>query len=126
MLKIKDNLPLFSMILALTLLGIVLFNHVSLTQQAPIWDALGYAQKGKNFWDAIRHGKWFNPLNLEPSYRPPGTVLMSYPFGFSENPHGFYFRSLFIPVVLFVSALWIVARPTCSRLGDRWLLTAII
>jgi hypothetical protein len=123
--KSGEKLPLIFMIAAIACLGIVLFHHVSLSSQAPIWDALGYAQKGKNFWDAITHGKCFNPLNLEPSYRPPGTVLMSYPFGFSENPHGFYFRSLFIPMVLFVSALWIVARPTCSRPEDRWLLASL-
>jgi hypothetical protein len=123
--KSEGKLPLIFMIAAITCLGVVLFHHVSLSSQAPIWDALGYAQKGKNFWDAIRDGKWFNPLNLEPSYRPPANVLMSYPFGFSENPHGFYFRSIFIPVVLFLSALWIIASPGCTRPGDRWLLMSL-
>jgi hypothetical protein len=54
----------------------------------------------------VHHMHRFNPLNLEPTFRPPGTVLMSYPFGFHQDPRGFYFRSVYLPdVLLFFSVL---------------------
>jgi hypothetical protein len=121
----KEHLPFLSLFLALSVLGIVLYNHVSLSEQMPFFDQLAYVQKAKNFWHSVEQHKFLNPLNLEPSTRPPGTILMSYPLGFSENVHGFYFRSIFIPIVLFVSALWIVARPAASEAKVKWLLASL-
>lgn len=128
----KQNfLPLLFLVISMLILGGLLFYHVSLSKQLPLWDALSYAQKAKNFWDAVHQFRWFeprtwfSPLNIEPTIRPPGTILMSYPFGFSDNTHGFFFRSIFIPIVLFVSALWIIAKPYCITLKDQWLLVAL-
>ena len=124
----KENLPLLTLIITILILGILIFHHVSLSQQVPIFDALTYAQKAKNFWDTVdkiqlfQPTNWIYPLNIEPTTRPPGTILMSYPFGFSDNPHGFFFRSIFIPIILFVAALWIIAKPYCVTLKDQWLL----
>lgn len=124
----KENLPLLTLIITILILGILIFHHVSLSQQVPIFDALTYAQKAKNFWDTVdkfhlfQPKTWISPLNIEPTTRPPGTILMSYPFGFSDNPHGFFFRSIFIPIILFVAALWIIAKPYCVTLKDQWLL----
>lgn len=126
LIKFKENcLPSFSLILATAMLGIVLYNHVLLSEQMPFFDQLSYVQKAKNFWDSIEQHNFLNPLNLEPSTRPPGTILMSYPLGFSENVHGFFFRSIFIPIVLFISALWIVARPVVSEAKEKWLLVLL-
>ncbi len=41
--------------------------------------------------------------------RPPGTILMSYPFGFSEDYKGFLARSVLLPVGLLVAALYVAA-----------------
>lgn len=122
--KAQEYLPLFMFFLAMIMLGIILFRHISLSQQPPMGDAFSYWIKAKNFWSSVGQNKWFNPLNIEPTFRPPGTVLMSYPLGFLENPHGFYFRSIFLPITLFVAALWIIAKPYCSTLKDQWLLAA--
>jgi hypothetical protein len=127
----KENLPLLILIITILILGILIFDHVSLSQQFPFGDALTYAQKAKNFWDTTHKFRWFEPqtwffpLNIEPTVRPPGTILMSYPFGFSDNPHGFFFRSIFIPIILFIAALWIIAKPYCITLKDQWLLVAL-
>jgi len=91
----------------------------------PFFDQLSYVQKAKNFWDSVAQRKFFNPLNLEPSLRPPGTILMSYPLGFSENTHAFYFRSIFLPITFFISALWIVAKPLTSTVKTKWLLVSL-
>ena len=103
----KENLPLLTLIITILILGILIFDHVSLSQQIPVFDALTYTQKAKNFWDTVDKFQlfqlktWISPLDIEPTTRPPGTILMSYPFGFSDNPHGFFFRSIFIPIIGF-------------------------
>jgi len=121
----REHLPFLSLLLALTVLGVAVFSHVSLSQQPPSQDAVQYFVKAKNFWDSISQRKWFNPLNIEPTFRPPGTIVVSYPFGFSEGFHGYYFRSIFLPIVLFVFALWIAAKPSCSTLKSKWLLVSL-
>ena len=127
----KEYLPLAILILALTTLGTILFLHVSLSQQIPFFDALDYITKAKNFWNTIHQFRWLepqawvSPLNIQPTVRPPGTILMSYPLGFSDNPHGFLFRSIFLPIILFVAALWIIARPYCATLKDQWILVTL-
>lgn len=127
----KDYLPLLTLIAALSILGFLLFSHISLSQQPPVYDALTYVSKAKNFWDSVSNfqlfnlNTWVSPLNIQPTVRPPGTVVMSYPFGFSENLHGFFFRSIFLPVILYVAVLWIVAKPYCSTLKEKWLLVSL-
>ncbi|HNU72619.1 MAG TPA: hypothetical protein PKL48_13015, partial [Thermodesulfobacteriota bacterium] len=61
-------------------------------------------------------------LNLLPYVRPPGTILLSYPFGFSDDFHGYAFRSVFLPILLFVAALWIIASPLCTQRKEQWFL----
>jgi hypothetical protein len=90
----------------LGLLAAAIWMHTRVTTQVPIYDSFSYYQKAYNFWEAIRGRNWFNPLNMEPTFRPPGTILMSYPFGFDPDPRGFYFRSVYFPVcLLFLSVL---------------------
>jgi hypothetical protein len=106
--------------LALCLCLIVLFigvwNHVKESEQPPLFDAISYMVKAKAFWDMVASGHWKNPLNLQPILRPPGTILMSYPFGFSEDYKGFLARSIILPVLVFVAALYVAAsRKKMSR-----------
>jgi hypothetical protein len=90
----------------LGLVAAAIWLHTHATAQAPIYDAFSYYQKAHNFWETMRAGKWFNPLNVEPTFRPPGTILMSYPFGFNPDPRDFYFRSVYFPIsLLFLSVL---------------------
>jgi hypothetical protein len=111
----------------LVLLAYAIWTHTHVTRQAPIYDAFTYYQKADNFWAAVRSGGWFNPLNIQPTFRPPGTILMSYPFGFSINPRPFFFRSVYLPAALLFSAVLIAAYEVQDDLWQRWrtLLTAI-
>jgi hypothetical protein len=103
----------------LVVLFIGVWNHVRESEQPPFDDSLGYMLKAKVFWDMVGSGHWKNPFDLEPVFKPPGTVLMSYPFGFSEDYKGFLFRSAILPVLLFVSALCAAAsRKEMSRRGQ--------
>jgi hypothetical protein len=65
--------------------------------------------KAKNFWLAVEEGHWINPFNIQPTVRPPGTILMSYPLGFSPDFHGFHFRSVFLPILCVIAAVYLVS-----------------
>jgi hypothetical protein len=97
---LRTHKQLFVLLLWIAFVGWTIWIHAQQSQQPPIHDAEGYYLKAYNFWTEIRQHKLFNPLNIEPSFRPPGTVLMSYPFGFDIDYRGFYFRSIFLPIVL--------------------------
>ena len=111
----------------LALLAGAIWKHTHVTTQLPVFDSFTYYQKAHNFWEAVFAGRWFNPLNIEPSIRPPGTVLMSYPFGFEADPRGFYFRSVYFPACLLFSSVLIAAYRADDdfRTRSRTILTAI-
>ncbi len=113
--------PLFLLFVLLSVFGIAIYRHALLSTHPPFWDAFSYVQKAKNFWTAVDARKWFNPLDLEPTVRAPGTVLMSYPLGFSQNFQDFYFRSIFIPLLLFVAGLWVITGPYCRDTRTSWM-----
>jgi len=122
----RDRLPFAVLAAFLALLGTLVFLRVQETRQEPFFDVLSYASKAKAFWDAAGEGKPFNPLDLEPAIRPPGTVLVTYPFGFSDEYRGFYFRTVFLPVVLFALALWTAGRRAREREGGAWLVLVLV
>jgi hypothetical protein len=94
--------------------------HTRATRQPPIYDALSYYIKAYYFWARVQAGIPFNPLNVAPTFRPPGTILMSFPFGFNVDPRWFYFRSVYLPaMLLFFSALF-VGYQTRGGLRQRW------
>ena len=90
-------------------LGVSIWQHALHSVQPPFYDPFSYMQKAVNFWRSFDKGLFFNPLNIEPTVRPPGTILMSYPFGFTPDFHGFYFRSVFLPILSIIAAIYIVA-----------------
>lgn len=87
----------------------MIWQHEARSVQTPLYDSLSYMHKAMNFWSAVSEGKWFNPLELEPTSRPPGTILMTYPLGFSPKPCGLRFRSVFFPVLCVVLAVYVAA-----------------
>jgi hypothetical protein len=111
----------------LVFLGVAVWRHVRVTEQPPIFDSLTYYWKAYSFWQAIHLGNIVDPLNLQPTFRPPGTIAMSYPFGFDPDPRGFYFRSVFLPAVLLTFAVLVAASRRRQELTERWYvaLTAI-
>ena len=61
-------------------LAVGIWLHTNTTQQTPVFDAFTYFEKAYRFWAAVASGHWINPFNVPNSFRPPGTILMSYPF----------------------------------------------
>jgi len=91
--------PLLAVLLWLAFVGGSVWQHARESNQPPIFDAATYFQKAHNVWAGMS-GTTTNPFDVEPTVRPPGTVLMSYPFGFNTDFRGFYFRSVFLPIAL--------------------------
>src|SRR5260370_11755594 len=80
-------------------LGFAIWHDAKKSTMPPTYDALVYFEKGRNVWQHLKHKTFINPLNVDPSYRPPGTVLMSFPFGSHDAFRGFYFCSVYIPIL---------------------------
>ncbi len=104
----------------LTFVGWAIWQHVQASGQPLIYDAISYWLKARNLWVEIAQGHFVNPLNIEPTVRPPGTVLMSYPFGFIESPKGFLFRSVFLGIVFLAAAVFVVAGTLRRCAALRW------
>ena len=109
----KPWFPHLAVIVWLLYLAITIWAHATLSQQPPLYDALGYFLKGKNFWDLLWQHHVFNPF-VWPEYRPPGTILMSFPYGY-DGFQAFHFRSVFFPIVLAAIAGWIVLRENAAK-----------
>ena len=110
--KRNEVLAVAAVTVWLTIVGCEIWFHAASATEPPVWDALSYSMKSKAFWDAVGSGHAFNPFALEPTVRPPGVVLVSYPFGFSERFSGFYFRTNFIPALLLALSVLIVGWAT--------------
>ena len=123
-LRCQAVIPHVIVILWLIYLGTMIWQHDVQSVQTPHHDPLTYMEKAMNFWKAVDQGKLFNPLNIEPTARPPGTILMSYPFGFLFDYKGFLFRSVFLPILCIVIAVYMAAGiPRTSSEG--WGMAAV-
>jgi hypothetical protein len=101
----------------LLVVGVALWQRAQAAAQPPAYDAATYFQKARNVWAGLRARPVVNPFNAPPTVRPPGTVLVTGPFGFNPDFRGFYFRSVFLPIVAFALALHIAAW---TRTLGRW------
>jgi hypothetical protein len=109
-------LIVFALFSCVGVLFLGVWNHVQKSEAPLAGDPMKYMEKAKAFWDMVASGHWKNPLDLEPAIRPPGTVLMSYPLGFTEDFKGYLARSIILPVFLLVAALYIATfRKGMSR-----------
>jgi len=108
-------IPIFLLLVWLIIIGVLVWQRVCESHQPPFHDALTYLQKAKSFWENVAQGWEKNPLNLVEAVRPPGTVLLSYPFGFTEDYRGFLFRTVFVPFIIWVFALLISVLPVCRK-----------
>ncbi|PYX91964.1 MAG: hypothetical protein DMG67_08390 [Acidobacteria bacterium] len=104
----------------LTFVAFTTWQHVKKTDLPPIFDATEYFLKAKNFWANLHDRRIHNPLNLEPTFRPPGTVVMSYPFGFNTDFHPYFFRSIFFPLLCMAAAVYVVGSHGPNKGSTRW------
>jgi hypothetical protein len=118
--QVSKHLPMLVLTLCLTALGIGIHRKAARAVAPPIFDPMSYYTKGAMVWKEWSNGRLVNPLNVEPTSRPPGTMLLTSPLGFSPDFRAFFFRSTYIPVVVFVIAFWVRAESQVRRPRQRW------
>jgi len=118
--ELRSHKQLLVLFLWVCFIGVTIWQHAHQSQQPPIYDAYTYFQKAYNFWTEWHQLKPFNPFNVPPTLRPPGTVLMSYPFGFDADFRPFYFRSVFLPIVFISLAVVISGYHRKLDVQDKW------
>lgn len=119
---LSTSLPHLVVLLWLSFLGVTVWSHAQRAEIPPIYDASTYFLKARNVWKDLHENglKFINPLDVEPTIRPPGTILMSYPAGFSADFRGFYFRSVFFPIGCLVLAVYIASFDLASPSSAQW------
>jgi hypothetical protein len=112
-------------VLWLVYVASAIWQHVQTSEQPLVYDALSYWLKARNVWECLADGRWGEIFAAEPTTRPPGTVLVSYPFGFDESPKGFLFRSVFLGIALTFIAVAVVGRAVPSSATRSWQIVSI-
>jgi hypothetical protein len=107
-------------LLWLLLVGGLLWQASIRMNEPPSMDTLSYVLKAKNVWENFYSKSIANPFDVAPAVRPPGTVLVSYPFGFSAEFAGYYFRATFVPIFLLALAAFVSAQSTSAKIVDDW------
>jgi hypothetical protein len=117
---LRAHLQLLVLLLWVAFISLTLWQHAQQSRQPPTYDASTYYLKAYNFWNKVHQHRLFNPFNVEPTFRPPGTILMSYPFDFDTDYRGFYFRSIFLPIALLVLAVVIAGYRHELDIKCKW------
>lgn len=117
--RLKVSFPAVLFIAWLAFIAWAVWRHVQLSQEPLLGDARSYWLKAHNFWHSFGEKSLFNPFDLDPTVRPPGTVLMSYPFGITESFKGFLFRSIYLGIALTAGAIYVAAHSIRSSVARR-------
>src|SRR5262245_44820040 len=104
----------------LAYVGMMVWQHAAHSVQTPLYDPLEYLQKAMNFWRAVDDGKIADAFKVAPLVRPHGTIVMSYPFGFTPAYGGYFFRSIFLPVLLLAATVYVAAGPRQIAHAGWW------
>ena len=118
--KYSKWLPHSLVAIWLMFLALTIWAHARKTDLPPFYDAGTYFLKAHNVWRGLHLRHFVNPLNAEPESRGPGTVVMSYPFGFNPDFRPFYFRSVYFPILGFVAGLYLAAFDPEIPFKSQW------
>lgn len=114
--RFSRTLPLLLLAAWVCAVGWFMWTRANQSLTAPGPDPLSYMQKAKNTWENARQGFPVNPLNVEQPLRPPGTTLISFPFGYDGDHRAFHFRTVFIPYLIWTMAVLLA----CWPIGGQW------
>ncbi len=104
--------------LFLIFVGCGIYEKTRIAVAPPVYDPMGYYCKARAVWDALSRGDLPGTLNDVMPQRPPGSVLLLYPFGFTPSIPGFLFRSVFTSIAIWILALAITIAASARRKSD--------
>jgi len=97
----------------LLLLGLGIHGKAYRAVAPPIYDPITYLEKGQRFFSEIHNHHFPNPLEVLPSFRPPGCIPFFFPSGY-HGMQSFLFWSMLSPLAVWLLALWVAFRPTAK------------
>jgi hypothetical protein len=115
---VRKSIPFVIGALFLIAIGGGIYKKSGLAVAPPIYDPIAYYHKAKVVWDSIEKGNFSGMLNGVKANRPPGSSLLLYPFGFQPSVRSFLFRSVFVPIALWMLAMAIVVAAAARRTSD--------
>jgi len=117
-------------ILFVGLLALGIYRKTSRAVAPPLYDALTYYEKAFSVWKGLLStDKKINPFHAAPVIRPPGSLPVTAPFGISNSRQGyqwFYFRNLFVPILLWMGACFIAFPARSKHPADTALKYALV
>jgi hypothetical protein len=115
----RYSLPLaIALLFVLVLIGLGIRKEAYQAVAPPIYDPLGYIQKGKAVWSLVAHGDLARVLNASPTSRPPGFVPFCYPFGYQADFRSFLFWSTLSPIALWALSVFLALGKHRQTLGE--------
>jgi hypothetical protein len=120
---LKRTLPMLVLSVWVSCIGWLIWVKAHQSMYTPLVDAASYILKAQKTWENASQGFPKNPLNVEMAMRPPGTVLISFPFGYDGDYKAFHFRTVFIPFLIWTLALLMICWPIgiSASISDKWL-----
>ncbi|NDC76696.1 MAG: hypothetical protein EBZ67_02285 [Chitinophagia bacterium] len=113
---LKGILPMLVLSAWVSCIGWMIWVKAHQSMYPPLEDPASYIMKAEKSWENASQGFPRNPLNVEMSMRPPGTVLISFPFGYNGDYKAFHFRTVFIPFLI-----WCWPIGVSATISDKWL-----
>jgi hypothetical protein len=95
----------------------------------PVFDAFGFYSKAFSVWQQINAGHPERVFQAGQTSRPPGSTVISAPFGFRDvrkDFKGFFFRNIMVPVWMWGAAAALLLIPLTRGVSGRWLAAGTI
>ncbi len=118
-------MPVTVLVAWLTIAGMFTWQDSRENLVPPIWDPETYVEKADGLWKSLLAGDGQNWLNVPPTVRPPGTVVLTAPLGPLRDFRDFFFRSVFVPVAIMIFAVFLAGFAITDRSWESALVALV-
>ena len=122
-------LPWILLVVLISVISAGVYRKAYSAKIPPVFDAFSYYAKAFNVWKEVQAGNPERVFSAAPTARPPGTVLLSAPFGLRDAQHdfkSFLFHSIMVPVWVWGTAAALLLIPATRGLSGAWLTASAI
>ena len=122
-------LPWLVLLIIMIAITIGVHRKAYAAKAPPVFDAFSYYHKAYNVWQEIRSGHPERIFSTPPTLRPPGSTIVSAPFGIVDPQNdfrGFFFRNIMVPVWMFGVAALLLLAPAVHGVSGCWLAAGVL